>query len=79
MIAKIEKKFYLRFTHELCMESIAWTLKPLILTVNVKISMFSLYLGGTQIRTGGKGFAILCLTTWPYRHFYFTIYLFQLK
>ncbi len=24
--------------------------------------------GGTQIRTGGKGFAILCLTTWPCRH-----------
>ena len=23
--------------------------------------------GGTQIRTGGKGFAILCLTTWPCR------------
>ena len=23
-------------------------------------------LGGTQIRTGDKGFAILCLTTWPY-------------
>jgi hypothetical protein len=24
-------------------------------------------LGGTQIRTGGKGFAVLCLTTWPCR------------
>lgn len=24
-------------------------------------------LGGTQIRTGGRGFAIHCLTTWPYR------------
>ena len=23
--------------------------------------------GGTQIRTGGKGFAVLCLTTWLYR------------
>ena len=23
--------------------------------------------GGTQIRTGDKGFAILCLTTWPCR------------
>ena len=22
---------------------------------------------GTQIRTGGEGFAILCLTTWPCR------------
>ena len=24
--------------------------------------------GGTQIRTGDKGFAILCLTAWPYHH-----------
>ena len=23
--------------------------------------------GGTQTRTGGKGFAVLCLTTWLYR------------
>ena len=23
--------------------------------------------GGTQIRTGDRGFAIHCLTTWPYR------------
>ncbi len=23
--------------------------------------------GATQIRTGGKGFAVLCLTTWPWR------------
>ena len=26
-----------------------------------------IYGGGTQIRTGGKGFAVLCLTTWLYR------------
>lgn len=26
-------------------------------------------LGGTQIRTGGRGFAIHCLTTWLYRQF----------
>ena len=25
-------------------------------------------IGGTQIRTGDRGFAIHCLTTWPYRH-----------
>ena len=25
--------------------------------------------GGTQIRTGDRGFAIHCLTTWPYRQF----------
>ena len=25
--------------------------------------------GGTQIRTGDRGFAIHCLTTWPYRLF----------
>lgn len=24
--------------------------------------------GGNRIRTGGKGFADLCLTTWLYRH-----------
>jgi hypothetical protein len=24
-------------------------------------------IGGTQIRTGDGGFAIHCLTTWPYR------------
>ena len=24
-------------------------------------------IGGTQIRTGDRGFAIHCLTTWPYR------------
>ena len=23
--------------------------------------------GATQIRTGDKGFAVLCLTTWPWR------------
>ncbi len=25
-----------------------------------------LYKDGTQIRTGDRGFAILCLTAWPY-------------
>ena len=28
------------------------------------------FLGGTQIRTGDIGFAILCLTTWLYRPFF---------
>ena len=28
---------------------------------------FKIKEGGTQIRTGDKGFAILCLTTWPCR------------
>ena len=26
--------------------------------------------GGTQIRTGDRGFAIHCLTTWPYHQFF---------
>jgi hypothetical protein len=29
------------------------------------------FLGDTQIRTGDRGFAIHCLTTWPYRHLIF--------
>ena len=29
--------------------------------------VFKFILGGTQIRTGDRGFAIHCLTTWPYR------------
>ena len=28
--------------------------------------------GATQIRTGGRGVADLCLTTWPWRHIYLT-------
>ena len=31
------------------------------------VSLRSGYRGGTQIRTGDKGFAVLCLTTWPCR------------
>ena len=31
-------------------------------------------LGGTQIRTGDRGFAIHCLTTWLYRRFNVAIY-----
>ena len=30
--------------------------------------------GGTQIRTGDRGFAIHCLTAWPYRHNYCLLY-----
>ena len=33
----------------------------------------SIFFGGaTQIRTGGRGVADLCLTTWPWRHIYLT-------
>ena len=32
------------------------------------IPPYPLCLGDTQIRTGDRGFAIHCLTTWPYRH-----------
>ena len=31
-------------------------------------SYWKLFEGGTQNRTGDKGFAILCLTTWPCHH-----------
>jgi hypothetical protein len=31
-----------------------------------------LYGGGNRIRTGGKGFADLCLTTWLCRHLYWS-------
>ena len=33
--------------------------------------------GGTQIRTGDRGFAIHCLTTWPYR-LSFVVYYYKL-
>ena len=35
--------------------------------------------GATQIRTGGRGVADLCLTTWPWRHIYLTYGLYHKK
>ena len=37
--------------------------------INKKQQYSKISRGGTQIRTGDGGFAIHCLTTWPYRHF----------
>lgn len=45
------------------MNIIAWKTYNLT-TVNLCI------LGGTQIRTEGREFAIHCLTAWPYRLYY---------
>ena len=36
------------------------------------IGCLSFFGGATQIRTGGRGVADLCLTTWPWRHIYLT-------
>ena len=43
-----------------------------------KINNIANLVGGTQIRTGGRGFAIHCLTTWPYRRLLIKVNLFKL-
>ena len=35
----------------------------------------SFFGGATQIRTGGRGVADLCLTTWPWRHIFYNIWI----
>ena len=44
--------------------SLELTILELTVSIAAKTANFE---GGTQIRTGDKGFAILCLTTWPCR------------